>query len=64
MKEDRKEEYSNIDYLYLIHPLLTLMQTHLHEAWIPRRDLMIGELLWVFKGLTFLKRFMKDKQKC
>ena len=51
------------DFLYLIRPLLTIMQKNFRLAWIPSVDLTVDESLWSFKGRTYLKRFMKDKPK-
>ena len=63
MKHERVDEDGKEDYLYLIRPLLKMMQTNFRRAWIPAVDLTADESLWAFKGRTFLKRFMKDKPK-
>ena len=62
-KCERLDEYGREDFLYLIRPLLSLIQRNFPKAWIPSVDLTVDESLWSFKGRTFLKRFMKDKPK-
>ena len=61
--EDRVHLDGRADLLFLIRPLLDLMQEHFTQAWIPSVNLTADESLWAFKGRTFLKRFMKDKPK-
>ena len=60
-KEDRRNADGKMDALYLIRPLLELMQEMFPKAWIPPLTLTVDESLWAFKGMTFLKRYMPDK---
>ena len=60
---DRIHPDGRADALYLIRPLLDLMQENFPKAWVPSVNLTVDESLWAFKGRTFLKRFMKDKPK-
>ena len=62
-KCDRNDLDGKKDFLYLIRPILEIMQRNFPKAWIPARDWTIDESLWSFKGRIFLKRFMKDKPK-
>ena len=59
----RLDKDGKADFLYLIRPLLDVMQKNFPLAWIPSVDLTVDESLWSFKGRTYLKRFMKDKPK-
>ena len=61
--ELRIDEDGKLDFLYLIRPLLQQMQRTFPLAWIPSVDLTADEILWSFKGGTYLKGFMKDKPK-
>ena len=61
--QERLHKNGQQDFLYLIRPLLELMQKNFPQAWTPSVDLTADESLWSFKGRTFLKRFMKDKPK-
>ena len=60
-REDWKNKDDKIDLLYLICPLLELMQTKFPLAWEPLINATVDESLWAYKGMTFLKRFMPDK---
>ena len=59
----RLDKDGKADFLYLIRPLLNIMQKKFPLAWIPSVDLTVDKSLWSFKGRTYLKRFMKDKPK-
>ena len=59
----RLDKDGKADFLYLIRPLLNIMQKKFPLAWILSVDLTVDESFWPFKGRTYLKRFMKDKPK-
>ena len=61
--EERVHPDGKADALYLIRPLLMLMQENFPKAWVPSVNLTVDESLWAFKGRTLLKRSMKDKPK-
>ena len=61
--EERVHQDGRADPLYLIRPLLLLMQENFPRAWVSSVNLTVDESLWSFKGRKNLKQFMKDKLK-
>ena len=62
-KEDYMHKNGRKDALYLICLLLELMQKIFCQGLIPPISITVDESLCVFKGMTFLKRYMPDKPK-